>query len=124
MTKRINKPEYALGLRYLAEGGGLTGLELAELLKIDRRNALMYIRYWRDEKKVRICGWRPNLKSGGFPSPVYGIRKGIKSTDVKRPAPLTAAQKSRRHREKMAGLIRAKNYRTISHDFLLLGIKR
>lgn len=124
MPKRVNKPEYWLGLKYIEDSGGLTGVELAELLGIDRRNALKYIRYWRDEKKVRICAWRTNLKISGNPSPVYGLKTKPSQSDCRKPIPLTGAEKARRWRIKMAAVIRAKNYRTVSHDFLLLGIKR
>ena len=127
MTKRANKPEYKLGLRYIEENGGLTGLELAELLGIDRRNALDYVRAWRDAGLVRISAWRLHRNSrGGHPSPVYGIRKSIKANDAPKPPALTNAEKQVRHRRKMSGLVTARNRRykklNISHDFLLLGI--
>lgn len=127
MTKRVNKPEYKLGLRYVEENGGLTGLELAELLGIDRRNALDYIRVWREKGLVRICAWRPHRNSrGGHPSPVYGIRKSIKANDLPKPPALTNAEKAARHRNKMGALSTARNRKykkyNVSHDFLLLGI--
>lgn len=129
MTKRVNKPEYKLGLRYIEENGGLTGLELGELLGIDRRNALDYVRAWRDAGLVRICEWRPQLNArGGHPTPVYGIRRSPKAYDVPKPAPMTNAEKQVRHRRKMSALVTARNRRykklNISHDFLLLGIMK
>lgn len=129
MTKRANKPEYKLGLLYLEENGGLTGTELGELLGIDRRNALDYVRAWRDAGLVRICGWRPQLnKCGGYPSPVYGIRKSPRQNDTPKPKPLTNAERQVRYKRKMAALVTARNRKykklNVSHDFLLLGIMK
>lgn len=107
----------------------MTGLELAELLGIDRRNALDYVRAWREAGLVRISAWRLHRNArGGHPSPVYGIRKSIKAYDAPKPTPLTNAEKQVRHRQKMSALVTARNrhYKklNISHDFLLLGIMK
>lgn len=128
MPKRINKPEFKLGLRYIQEQGGMTAAELAEALRIDVRNALKYVELWREMKLVCIVDWRVHRNHAGHPTPVYGIRTNICRGNAPKPAPMSNAEKTRRYRTKVSGLVIARNRKktncSYSHDFLLLGIKR
>lgn len=128
MPKRIDKPEFKLGLRYLEENSGMTSMELAEALGIDVRNALKYIELWKKMKLVCIIEWRIHRNHSGHPSPVYGIRNHISRGNAPKPIPMSNSEKARRYRDKVSGLITARNRKSTncsySHDFLLLGIKR
>lgn len=117
MRPRNEQSAYVLGLRYLGENPeGLTALELTEMLGITKRNVLMYIRMWRDEKKVRICDWRRANKSGDM-VPVYSLLSSPGQRDKAKPNPMTEAEKQARYREKMGPIIRARRRFQRTGDF-------
>lgn len=112
MNERAKQPAYILGLRYMRENpDGLTAMELSQLLRIAKRNAVRYIKIWRaetGENRVIIVAWRDPSGGEGGVIPVYGIAANRYQRDKPKPRPLTPAEKMVRYREKMGPLIRAR----------------
>jgi len=90
MTKS-DQPSYARGLRVLSENpDGLTAVELATELDIAKRNILIHVRRWRNEKKIHICNWRREASSY---IPVYGLSSNPNIKDRQKPLPPSDREK-------------------------------
>ena len=109
MRPRNEQSAYKLGLRYLADQPeGLTAQELTDQLGIAKRNVLAYIKYWREEGKIRICDWRRFEGRGGDMVPVYALVSFPGQKDKRKPAPISQAEKQARYRERLGPIIRAR----------------
>lgn len=96
----------------------MTALECARFLGVVKRNANVHIRALRlrgviEGKRVRIVEWVSGVDLGrsGYYSPVYSFSRGL---DVPAPQKMTAAQTTKRHRQKFRAVHRIKRRNIVS----------
>jgi len=107
---RREQPGYKLGLQYFAENPeGLTAHDLAAFLGVNKQSALAYIKIWRAERRLRICGWQPPKKSGDH-APIYTLSPVKGYFDAPKPEPKSDVERASKYRQKMRAVIRAKNH--------------
>lgn len=109
MRTREVMPPYFLGLRLLKKNPeGMTTLELCVAVGIAKKNMSGYIKLWREKNLVYISGWRRAESNKGDWVPVYGLKPSERKLDVKKPAPMTDAEKQAAYRDRHRAEINAK----------------
>ena len=105
MKTRRTRPEYRLGLRYLAEHGELTLADLTNLLGLHKDNVRDYVAVWFEDKRIFIKRWEPHPKTG--PQFVLALRTA-NQVCAKKPVPKTSVERAAKYRQANRAVIRAR----------------